>query len=85
VIDVDRPDKLPDVLERHLDAAPFQSTRPDIPGRGHYVFAMPPGRTLGNGTGRLSKGWGEVRGLNGVIKVFPSSHSDGGQYRWERT
>ena len=33
------PDKLPDVLRRHLDAAPFQSTRPDVPGRGHYVFA----------------------------------------------
>ena len=43
------------------------------------------GRTLGNGTGRLPKGWGEIRGLNGVIKVFPSTHADGGQYRWERT
>jgi hypothetical protein len=84
VLDVDRPNNLPDVLRRHLDAAPFQSTRPDVPGRGHYVFAMPR-RTLGNGLGRLPKGWGEVRGLNGVIKVFPSSHADGGQYRWERT
>jgi hypothetical protein len=24
---------------------PFQSTRPDKPDRGHYVFAQPPGRT----------------------------------------
>jgi hypothetical protein len=85
VFDVDDPDRLPDVLRRHLDATPFQSTRPDVGGRGHYVFAMPPGRTLGNGLGRLPKGWGEVRGLNGVIKVFPSSHADGGRYRWERT
>ena len=79
------PTMLPDVLRRHLDAAPYQSTRPDDPGRGHYVFLQPPGRTLGNGLGRLPRGWGEVRGLNGVIKVFPSSHADGGQYRWERT
>ena len=85
VLDVDDPDQLPEVLRRHLDAAPYQSTRPDVPGRGHYVFLMPPGRTIGNGSGRLPKGWGEVRGLNGVIKVFPCSHDDGGQYRWERT
>jgi hypothetical protein len=87
VFDVDAPTKLPDVLRKHLaDASPpFQSTRPDTPGRGHYVFLQPPGRTLGNGTGRLGGAWGEVRGLNGVIKVFPSKHADGGEYRWERT
>jgi hypothetical protein len=85
VFDVDTPELLPDVLSRHLDSAPFQSTRPDDPGRGHYIFGAPAGRTLGNGLGRLPKGWGEVRGLNGVIKVFPSSHNAGGQYRWERT
>jgi hypothetical protein len=85
VFDVDDPGKLPKVLRRHLDAAPYQSTRPDVPGRGHYIFAMPAGRTLGNWLGRLPQGWGEIRGLNGVIKVFPSSHADGGRYRWERT
>lgn len=85
VFDVDDPGKLPDVLRKHLHAAPYQSTRPDVPGRGHYVFAMPAGRCLGNGTGRLGSGWGEVRGLNGVIIAEPSSHADGGRYRWERT
>jgi hypothetical protein len=82
VFDVDDPDKLPDVLRKHLDAAPFQSTRPDTPGRGHYLFLQPPGRTIGNGTGRLGPAWGEVRGLNGVIIAAPSFHAEGGEYRW---
>ena len=58
VFDVDDPDKVPDVLRQHLDSAPYQSTRPDVPGRGHYVFAdaagphhrqqhRPPRRCLG--------------------------------------
>jgi hypothetical protein len=84
VFDVDNPDKLPDILRSHLDTAPYQSTRPDTPGRGHYVFGMPPGRTLGNGTGRLGGAWGEIRGLNAVIIAAPSHHADGGEYRWER-
>jgi hypothetical protein len=84
-LDVDDPGVLPEVVRKHLATAPYQSTRPNVAGRGHYVFLMPPGRTLGNGWGRLPKGWGEVRGRNGVIKVFPSSHADGGEYRWERT
>ena len=41
--------------------------------------------SLGNGTGRLGGGWGEVRGLNGVIIAAPSRHADGGEYRWVRT
>ena len=85
VFDVDDPDKVPEALRRHLDTAPYQSTRLDEPGRGHYVFATPPGRTLGNGTGKLGGAWGEVRGLNGVIVVEPTTHPDGGEYRWERT
>ena len=85
VFDADAPDKLPDVLRRHLVAAPFQSTRPDVAGRGHYVFTQPPRRTLGNSTGRLGGGWGEIRGHNGVIIVSPSHHADGGRYRWEST
>lgn len=85
VFDVDDPTKLPDVLRKHLVTAPFQSTRPDVPGRGHYVFMQPPGRVIGNSPGRLGGAWGEIRGKNGVVKVFPSKHADGGEYRWERT
>ena len=84
VCDVDYPSKLPDVLAAHLGCAPYQSTRPDNLGRGHYVFLQPPGRTLGNGTGRLGGAWGEVRGANGVIIVAPSRHANGGEYRWVR-
>jgi hypothetical protein len=85
VFDVDNPNKLPDVLRKHLWAAPFQSTRPDTPGRGHYVFTQPPGRTIGNSTGRLGGAWGQVRGLNGVIIVAPSFHANGGHYQWQNT
>ena len=84
IFDVDHPERLPDVLRRHLASAPFQSTRPDMPGRGHYVFGQPPGRTIGNSNGRLGTGWGEVRGLNGVIIAAPSWHPEGGEYRWVR-
>ena len=85
VFDVDKPSKVPEVLARHLTSARYQSTRPDDFGRGHYLFAVPPGRTLGNGTGTLGGEWGDVRGLNGVIIVAPSRHADGGEYRWLRT
>jgi hypothetical protein len=84
VFDVDNPDEVPDVLRKHLRSAPFQSTRPDAPRRGHYLFLQPPGRTLGNGTGRLGGAWGEIRGLNGVIMAQPSHHAHGGEYRWVR-
>jgi Bifunctional DNA primase/polymerase, N-terminal/Protein of unknown function (DUF3987) len=80
VFDVDHPEWLPDVLVPHLEAAPFQASRPDTPGRGHYIFAMPSDRTIGNSTGRLGGGWGEVRGLNGVIVVAPN----GDGRRWVR-
>jgi hypothetical protein len=85
VFDVDDPDKVPEVLRAHLVSAPSQSTHPEQPGRAHYIFAQPPGRIIGNGTGRLGGAWGEVRGLNGVIMVAPSQHADGGCYHWERT
>lgn len=87
VFDVDYPDRVPDVLAAELPAAPHQSTRTDAPGRGHYLFAMPAGRDLGNRTGELGSGWGEVRGRNGVIVVAPSVHPDavaGGRYQWVR-
>jgi hypothetical protein len=85
VFDVDNPGRLPDILREHLGAAPYQSTRADVTGRGHYIFAQPPTRTIGNSTGRLGGAWGEVRGLNGVIAVEPTVHPDGGHYRWQRT
>ncbi len=85
IFDVDDPDKLPDILRKHLAAAPYQSTRLDQPGRGHYIFAQPPGRMIGNSGGRLGGAWGEVRGLNGVIVVEPTAHPNGGCYRWQRT
>jgi Bifunctional DNA primase/polymerase, N-terminal len=85
VFDVDNPDKLPALLRTHLRQAPFQSTRPDVPGRGHYVFRMPHDRTIGNSVGRLGGGWGEVRGYNGVIIATPSHHADGGRYGWMRS
>lgn len=85
VLDVDQPDRVPDVLARHLSTAPYQSTRPDVPGRGHYLFGVPPARVLGNGLGQLGGGWGEIRGANGVVMLAPSAHRDGGRYAWVRT
>ena len=73
-IDVDNPDKLHPAIRQAIDQyhPPYQSTRVNVPGRGHYVFAMPEGRRLGNSLGDLGNGWGEIRGLNGVIIVAPS-------------
>jgi hypothetical protein len=85
VADVDHPEHLPDVLRAACASAPYQSTRPDTPDRGHYSFAVPPGRRLGNSRGSLGKAWGEARGANGVIVVAPTPHPEGGRYRWERT
>jgi AAA domain/Bifunctional DNA primase/polymerase, N-terminal len=84
VFDVDTPENLPGVLRRRFGVVPFQHTRPEIPNHGHYVFATPPGRTLGNSVGSLKedgKGWGDVRGNNGVIIVAPAP----GGRRWIRT
>ena len=89
--DVDTPDNLPQVLEQAIatHAPPVQTTRATgDPRRGHYLFTQPPGRTLGNGTGRLGGTWGEIRGLNGIIVVTPTvheNHTDGGLYQWAQT
>jgi len=88
--DVDDPAQLPAALITALAAqdAPHQSTRATTPGRGHYLYAMPPGRMLSNSTGGLGHGWGEVRGKNGIIVVAPSAHTkatSGGRYTWMRT
>jgi P4 family phage/plasmid primase-like protien len=87
VADVDDPDRLPAVLATAIAdlRPPFQSSRPDQRGRGHAVFATPPGRTLGNSIKGLGKGWGEARGKNGIIVAAPTPRNDGGRYRWLRT
>jgi hypothetical protein len=88
--DIDHPEHTPQALSQAIITAnpPYQSTRAHTPGRGHYLFAVPEGRTLGNGTGGLGKGWGDVRGLNGIIIVAPSAHEkadQGARYQWDTT
>lgn len=83
VLDDDAPEKVPQEWRTLVGAAPFQSTRESDIARGHHIFAMPPGRRIGN------PNWaaGEVRGTNGVIIVAPSVHekaAQGGRYRWLR-
>ena len=84
VFDIDNPARLPAVLEQAERECepPLQRTRPD---RRHLIFAQPPGRDIGNSAGQLGGDWGEVRGRNGVIMVYPSSHSSGGEYQWLTT
>ena len=86
IIDVDYREKFRPELLPLLDAAPFQTTRVTDAERGHYLFATPPGRLLGNAVGELGQGWGEIRGLNGYIVVAPSEHPEkDGLYQWQRT
>jgi putative DNA primase/helicase len=86
IIDVDYRDKFRPELLPLLDKAPHQTTRIADADRGHYLFATPPGRLLGNAVGELGQGWGEVRGLNGYIVVAPSEHPEkDGLYQWQRT
>jgi AAA domain/Bifunctional DNA primase/polymerase, N-terminal len=85
VADVDTPENLHPAIQTAINECnpPYQSTRSNVPGRGHYVFLQPEGRRLGNGLGKLAKGWGEGRGLNGVIIVAPSEHQEkDGRYEW---
>lgn|GEM_PF-6060916 len=71
VFDLDHPEHLPEPLGKAIasEVPPYQSTRPDEPGRGHYLFAQPPGRRIGNRADGLGRDWGEVRGANGIILV----------------
>jgi hypothetical protein len=87
IADVDNPAQIHPKLQQAITELnpPYQATRTDHPGRGHYVFQQPPGRDLGNGLGKLGNGWGEARGRNGVIIVQPSEHGEGGRYQWLRT
>ncbi|PVZ07858.1 bifunctional DNA primase/polymerase [Actinomycetospora cinnamomea] len=64
-------------------AAPFQSTRRSVPGRGHYVFTAPPGRRFGLSAGALPGC--DVRAGNGVIMVAGRHPDPDGWYRWQRT
>lgn len=89
ILDVDNYDTVPDDVLAAIETTdcPYQSTRDDQPGRGHYLLANTTGRRIGNGLGRLATTakWGEVRGANGVIIAAPTPHPDGGHYRWQRT
>lgn len=85
VFDVDQVEHTPQILRAHLDGAPYQSSRPNDLGRGHYIFRQPAGRKIGNRPGKLGDTWGEVRGANGVIIAAPTPHKDGGEYVWRRT
>ncbi len=88
ILDVDDYSRLPDLALAAIGEhrPPFQSTRADDLRRGHYVFSQPAGRLIGNSTGNLGKGWGEVRGKNGVIIVQPTRHAKPtGQYLWQST
>lgn len=89
VIDVDNHDNTHDLVLTAIETepCPYQSTRKDQPGRGHYLFANTTGRRIGNGLGQLAtqSKWGEIRGANGVIIAAPSTHPEGGHYRWQRT
>jgi Bifunctional DNA primase/polymerase, N-terminal len=84
--DGDDPEKVPPVLAKALAIAqpPVQRSRRDgDPRRGHFVFRMPAGRSIGNSGGKLGDAWGDVRGRNGVIIAAPSEHAkaaDGGFY-----
>lgn len=87
VLDVDTPINLPDILTEALTEtpAPFQYTRRNDLARRHYVYTQPAGRRFGNGLGNLPPGWGDIRGVNGVIIVAPSTHPDPeGHYAWGR-
>jgi hypothetical protein len=71
---------LTDALNAHIRGGyPVQRTGP---GRGHYVFTQPPGRSLGNSKGRLAGPWDEIRGKNGVIVAAATPHPEGRKYEW---
>jgi hypothetical protein len=84
VLDIDHPELLPPWLQNGLGlwGAPYQSTRPDSPGRGHYVFRQPPGRRIGCSKGLLTGMGLDVKGDGGVIITQPTQHPEGGEYRW---
>lgn len=88
ILDVDNPDNVPDEVLLVMNSnTPYQATRTNQPGRGHYLLSNTTGRRIGNSLGKLATQhkWGEIRGANGVIIAAPSTHPDGGHYHWQRT
>lgn len=91
VFDVDDPAVVPEILATALNAdpqPPYQTTRRGTPGKGHFIYSVPADAHYGNSPGQLGKGWGEVRGRNGIIVVAPSVHEKadiGGYYAWRST
>ncbi|MEZ5116962.1 MAG: bifunctional DNA primase/polymerase [Candidatus Nanopelagicales bacterium] len=83
-VDTDDVAVVPEPLRAALADAPWQRSRESAQVRGHYLFARPAGRVIGNGKGKLRGPWGEVRGTNGVIVAAPTEHSAGGAYTWVR-
>jgi Bifunctional DNA primase/polymerase, N-terminal/AAA domain len=83
VIDVDHPELLPEWLRAELADAggPYQQTRPNAGGRGHYIFRQPEGRQIGCSAGGLAGMGLDVKGAGGVIILEPTYHPDGGEYR----
>lgn len=83
-LDIDTPALVPGWLTTNLNdsGAPYQSTRPDERGRGHYIFRQPPGRSIGCGKGRLAGMGLDVKGNGGVIIAAPSAD---GNRRWVTT
>jgi hypothetical protein len=87
IADVDKPDDVPDFLKKVLkeSGAPYQSTRANVEGRGHYVFSLPKGVKYTNSPGSLGSAWGEIRTGNSVIAVEPTIHekfNEGARYKW---
>jgi hypothetical protein len=87
VVDVDNPEELTQSMKKVLreTGAPYQSTRTNAVGRGHFVFAVPSGVRYTNSAGSLGTSWGEIRTGNSVIIAEPSVHvkaEEGGRYKW---
>lgn len=88
VIDVDKPENVPDWLWPHLERAVFRRTVSDPNSRrGHYIYKLRPGELFSNGLGRLkpprNKKWGEIRCYGGGLVLAPTPHpraAEGGQY-----
>lgn len=78
VLDVDTEDVsiIPEEIKRAVGELrpPYQTTRVSGKAQGHYFFRQPAGRRISNGLGKLSKGWGDIRGTNGVVILAGSWH-----------
>lgn len=87
--DVDNPDKVPHGLRIALEQYPtaFQSTRSNVPGRGHHIYWAGHDHMIGSGYPiGWNTGWGEVKGWNTQISVGPvhQKRAQGGRYLFLR-